>query len=211
MTRQLEVTIRARNNLLIQERLRHGYKTQTALARAVQMAVPAYNGFETFRISPIGPTTKEWTVDALRVAEFFGVQPGELWPEALLEIKGSLKLTALMDAHELGSGGSARLALPADTVAEEHELNEKIQGVLERLERRRRFAVVKKLGLDGDEPWILEDIGRALGVTRERARGLYMDGINKLRTISVRGKYGLADYHGDEEPVRGGITLTTHR
>ncbi|WP_236076319.1 sigma-70 family RNA polymerase sigma factor [Streptomyces coffeae] len=50
------------------------------------------------------------------------------------------------------------------------EFQARLRHVLEHLSERERHVLVRRTGLDGDEPDTLEDIGAVFGVTRERIR-----------------------------------------
>ncbi|MBT2398316.1 RNA polymerase sigma factor RpoD/SigA [Streptomyces sp. ISL-100] len=65
--------------------------------------------------------------------------------------------------------GPNRLPGP-DLVLIRKELLARLRHVLEHLTERERHVVIRRTGLDGDEPDTLEDIGAVFGVTRERIR-----------------------------------------
>ena len=58
---------------------------------------------------------------------------------------------------------------------------EEIAEVLILLDDRERMIINSRFGLDGHEPETLEEIGRKLGVTRERVRQLQNVALNRLR------------------------------
>ncbi|MFZ0710648.1 MAG: RNA polymerase sigma factor RpoD/SigA [Terrimicrobiaceae bacterium] len=58
---------------------------------------------------------------------------------------------------------------------------EEIAEVLILLDDRERMIINSRFGLDGHEPKTLEEIGRKLGVTRERVRQLQNVALNRLR------------------------------
>ncbi|MCX4701221.1 sigma-70 family RNA polymerase sigma factor [Streptomyces sp. NBC_01373] len=65
--------------------------------------------------------------------------------------------------------GPSRLPGPA-VVLIRKEFLARLRHVLEHLTERERHVVIRRNGLDGDEPDTLEDIGVVFGVTRERIR-----------------------------------------
>ncbi|MFP8944204.1 sigma-70 family RNA polymerase sigma factor [Streptomyces fenghuangensis] len=65
--------------------------------------------------------------------------------------------------------GPSRLPGPAVALVRK-ELQARLRHVLGHLTERERHILVRRTGLDGDEPDTLEDIGRLFGVTRERIR-----------------------------------------
>jgi RNA polymerase primary sigma factor len=74
-------------------------------------------------------------------------------------------------------------ALPDDTAA----LNlrsEELTRALERLKPRMRFVLALRFGLDGEKPRTLEEVGDALGITRERVRQLETRALRELRQFA---------------------------
>ncbi|WP_229864887.1 sigma-70 family RNA polymerase sigma factor [Streptomyces spinoverrucosus] len=65
--------------------------------------------------------------------------------------------------------GPSRLPGPAAVVVRK-EFLARLRHVLEHLTERERHVVIRRTGLDGDEPDTLEDIAAVFGVTRERIR-----------------------------------------
>ncbi|MGW7509382.1 sigma-70 family RNA polymerase sigma factor [Streptomyces massasporeus] len=65
--------------------------------------------------------------------------------------------------------GPSRLPGP-DVVLIRKEFQARLRHVVEHLSERERHVLVRRTGLDGDEPDTLEDIGVVFGVTRERIR-----------------------------------------
>ncbi|MCL8014237.1 sigma-70 family RNA polymerase sigma factor [Streptomyces sp. AS02] len=83
--------------------------------------------------------------------------------------------------------GPSRLPGP-DVVLIRKELMARLRLVLEELTERERHVLVRRTGLDGDEPDTLEDIGVVFGVTRERIRQIESKAKAKF--------YGHAARHG---------------
>lgn len=54
---------------------------------------------------------------------------------------------------------------------------------LSRLNEKQRQVVEQRFGLNGREKGTLEDVGNAIGVTRERVRQIQMDALKRLRQI----------------------------
>jgi RNA polymerase nonessential primary-like sigma factor len=58
-----------------------------------------------------------------------------------------------------------------------------INGWLDELETKQREVVVRRFGLHGYERSTLEEVGKELGVTRERVRQIQMEALRRLRRI----------------------------
>jgi len=89
----------------------------------------------------------------------------------------------------IGEEGESRLAdlIPAtdahNPVAEatRSALRDELMAALEELTPREKDVILLRYGLDGDEPRTLEEVGRALEVTRERVRQIESSALAKLR------------------------------
>ncbi len=89
----------------------------------------------------------------------------------------------------IGEEGESRLAdlIPApdahNPVAEATRgaLRDELMAALDELTPREKDVILLRYGLDGDEPRTLEEVGRALEVTRERVRQIESSALAKLR------------------------------
>jgi DNA-directed RNA polymerase sigma subunit (sigma70/sigma32) len=61
-------------------------------------------------------------------------------------------------------------------------LRDEVSDLLEVLDDREREIIFRRFGLDGCKPKTLEEVGRNLGVTRERIRQLQNIALAKLRS-----------------------------
>ena len=53
--------------------------------------------------------------------------------------------------------------------------------LLDTLTDREKTVLIKRFGLDGNEPMTLEEVGREMDVTRERIRQIEKKGLTKLK------------------------------
>jgi len=60
-------------------------------------------------------------------------------------------------------------------------MDENLREHLESLPEREREVLEMRYGLGGEEPLTLQEIGRHMGITRERARQLELQAIKRLR------------------------------
>jgi RNA polymerase primary sigma factor len=73
--------------------------------------------------------------------------------------------------------------LPDDTAAL-HLRREELRAALARLKPRMRYVLTLRFGLDGEKPKTLEEVGDALGITRERVRQLETRALRELRQFA---------------------------
>ena len=68
----------------------------------------------------------------------------------------------------------------------EEELKKEIEEILSHLNERERFIIIKRFGLDNEEPMTLRDIGKLLGISRERVRQIESKALRKIRAIATK-------------------------
>src|SRR3990167_9188316 len=71
---------------------------------------------------------------------------------------------------------------PADALASEH-LHATLTDCLQKLTPKQREILCRRFGLGGYERQTLEEVGRAVGITRERVRQIQMNSLKALRAI----------------------------
>lgn len=74
-----------------------------------------------------------------------------------------------------------------------------VRAAIEKLPLRMATVLKLRFGLDDDHPRTLEEVGRHLGMTRERARQIEAEAFRKLRHPALgKGLYALLSTNGDE-------------
>ena len=170
------VEIRLRNNQLKQRREELGMASGT-FARAVGIAPGLYSGLECMRIFPMG--ARGWTQPALKIAEFHGLPPEELWPSEVLAVKktaAELKLDKREVATLLAS--SVEVLPPEDLLAEK-QLIENVRKAMKKLRPREAEVIERSFGIDCDEKTFAE-IAEDLGVSPSRANEMGRRALNKI-------------------------------
>src|SRR5690554_3658603 len=71
---------------------------------------------------------------------------------------------------------------PGDLLQEE-DLNASIDNWLSKLSEKQREVVTRRFGLRGHESSTLEEVGREIGLTRERVRQIQVEALKRLRDI----------------------------
>jgi len=75
-----------------------------------------------------------------------------------------------------------------DARAEHHEMTMLVRDWLTRLPDKQRVVIMRRFGLDNDDPATLETLAEEMGVTRERVRQIQQEALIKLkRAMAARG------------------------
>ncbi|MGJ7914169.1 RNA polymerase sigma factor RpoS [Massilia sp. LXY-6] len=75
-----------------------------------------------------------------------------------------------------------------DIRAEHHEMTLLVRDWLQKLPDKQRVVVMRRFGLDNDDPATLETLAEEMGVTRERVRQIQQEALVKLkRAMAARG------------------------
>lgn len=104
----------------------------------------------------------------------------------------TVSLDAIMGSDSNGGGRSLMDAIadkhktdPADLLADEH-LSEELKDCISQLNEKQREVLCRRFGLEGYDRQTLEEVGEAIGLTRERVRQIQMNSLKALREIMLR-------------------------
>lgn len=61
--------------------------------------------------------------------------------------------------------------------------------LLESLKEKPRQVLIRRFGLESNKPWVLDRIGKKLGITRERVRQIEVDSFRRLRALKKDASY----------------------
>lgn len=175
----LRVDVVVRNDALVKAREDLGLN-QRQMAAAIGVGASELGRLENLKQSPRHRGTGDWTVTALRIAEFHGLSPEEIWPDHVAALSEGGNLPSLPGCT----------ALDAVCVAERGTV---VRAALAKLSGRERLVVESRFGLNdaGGQERTLQEVGDLLGVTREMARHLEVRALAKLRRFSpgLRGEW----------------------
>ena len=182
--KELELTLRLRNNRLKQRRDALGM-TQAALAAAAGVGVATYQELEGLRRSPQvqGAFGGRWREVALQLARFHCVEPEVLFPPSVLKVETPVAsrkvdgddLSPLLTQHQ------QRLLEAPDVAHDREELREQVAFALSRLSPREAQVLRLRFGLDGDGARTFDEIGAVLEVGKERVRQIEAKALRTLR------------------------------
>lgn len=71
---------------------------------------------------------------------------------------------------------------PVD-VLQENDLSQSLDGWLDELSEKQREVIARRFGLRGHETSTLEEVGREIGLTRERVRQIQVEALKRLKDI----------------------------
>ena len=71
-------------------------------------------------------------------------------------------------------------SISPDEAIENKELEEAVKKALDTLDHRQKKVITLRFGLDGEEPYTLEEVGQSMGLTRERIRQIEIQALIKL-------------------------------
>jgi transcriptional regulator with XRE-family HTH domain len=187
--KEIEVEIKLRNNRLLQRRRELGL-TQAELGERVGITAHTVGQYETMNMHPISTRDADlgWKPSALSLAEFFAVDPWELFPEAIQQIrKSSARIE--VDAADVGrllDGPSHVAELPGPAEAyDAEELRAVVDDALDTLSPRERRVIDRRFGLDGEGGSTLEEVAEEFGVGTERIRQIEAKAIRRMRHPAV--------------------------
>jgi len=66
------------------------------------------------------------------------------------------------------------------------EISEELDHLLHQLNEKQAEVIARRFGLRGHDPQTLEDVGKAVGLTRERVRQIQVEALRKLRILMLR-------------------------
>lgn len=179
--KELELTVRIRNNRLRKLRLALGL-SQRELAFAADIAVLVYAGYETLARSPLG-RDGYWTKYARRLALFHDRPLEWLFPDSIKKVKKAVAVYEV-DASELfpllSDHQQLLLQSPEENMIE-YEHQWLIRNSLRALTPRQEKILRMRFGIDEVCEHTLEEIASDFEVQRERIRQIEAKSLRMLR------------------------------
>lgn len=129
---------------------------------------------------------KECDMSVPQIRELLDVTQSTVSMDAQIDDDGDTSLGDMLSDED---------ALTPEQNADHVYIKETVQKSLDVLNERERDVIVRRYGLNGEQPMTLEDIGKIYGITRERVRQIESKAMRKLGSSNV--KAGLRDlyYH----------------
>lgn len=185
------IEVKIKNNLLWQAMQSKGIKNAAQLARAVDLT-PSLIGRYLNLQEPVYTKQGDYKPSFMKICDYFNMMPAELYPEErMIEPLANNKRVIEANAAELLQLGSRELD-PTEVIRLEQRA-EAVHKLLDLLSEREALVVNLRSGMDGD-PHTLDEIGAAIGKSRERVRQIYDKAMRKMRRPQTLEYAGL-DYY----------------
>ena len=182
--KELEVTIRVRNNRIKERRTALGF-TQTQLAKAAGMNINDYRKLENMTAKPRKSPDAPWSKRAMRLANFHCCEPEELFPAATMAVKDpkAVRTVDFSEVQPLLAATQEPMMLPEwpDAEHDRSELKGQIAAVVGTLEDREAKVIRMHFGIDDGIERTLDEVAEEFGVSRERIRRIETKALRKLR------------------------------
>ena len=114
----------------------------------------------------------------------------KLIDKPVADVQRMLKLNERVDSIDAQRNAEDRSAL--ETIADDNapdpagqvqhsDLMAKLENLIGQMAPKQQEVLVRRFGLRGFDPATLEEVGRAIGLTRERVRQIQVEGLGRLR------------------------------
>ena len=175
--KDFNIKVSVRNGRLLRA-IREKYDSVSDLSRQLVRGKSQLGALVRMKLKPFNH--KGWTDLALDVAAMVGKEPEELWPEHLRE----LQLSKSSSEMEVGLDSVKRIIQDGSTektLAQFSAISDLSSG----LSPRERRCISLRFALNQS----LEQTGKAMGVTRERARHIEAKALRKMRGYATKRGY----------------------
>lgn len=92
----------------------------------------------------------------------------------------------------VGDGLLSAECVDPETRIHRSSLHRTVHNLLQQLGPLQRDVLVQRFGLDGNPPRTLEQVGKNVGLTRERVRQIQLNGVGRARQIAAREGYDIS-------------------
>jgi len=177
ITDEYNITLKVRNNLLLQAFKRKDEAPGKVLAQKIGMSYTQLNDYITLKRSPLN-SEGDYRDDVYKICEFLNMSPSSLWTDEQLTPldKSTVEVTASYEQL------TAYLPRAGDVIAslENEETKQLLDEMLDTLDDRYKRLIKRRFGIEGD-PATLNQIAEEFNVTQERARQMELKALRMLR------------------------------
>jgi RNA polymerase primary sigma factor len=203
--KEYNVKVTIRNNLLLTAMKEAGYETQSDFARAAGLHVTHVNAIVGLRKAPI-LQSGEFSPAAKEIMEVLGACPTDLWTleQLTMELKNNSSTfnVEYKDLESLalsGRGMSGEITNDPVEAVNKKLIADHVDKTLKTLTFKEQQVICKRFGIREDVMQ-LEEIGKSMGITKERARQIEAKALRKLRNPEL-GLWDVAYPVSQEEKI----------
>jgi RNA polymerase sigma factor (sigma-70 family) len=187
MVNEYRVKVTVKNNLILTAIERAGYKNASGFCREAGMTPTALSGLITMKNPPL-MVSGEFSEAAKKLMEILCLAPTDLWTSEQLTLRlkhNSAEREVNLDGMRAALGINAEEALmlvapSPEEVMEEKDIQKLMEEQLSSILPREAKVLRMRYGI-GCPEHTLEEVGRALDVTRERIRQIEISAMRKLK------------------------------
>ena len=172
MTPDLLLIVTIKNNAMVVAMNAAGYDSAAALARDSKVSSRLVYEYLNLKLAPVRQDG-EWRSCILAISRTLRRLPEDLFPPPFLRrALTTNRVTREIDAEQLPAlmGGTPSIAYDPERAVAIGDALGALNAALGRLRQREQHVLKMYYGLDGEETHTLDEIGRTLGVGRERVR-----------------------------------------
>jgi RNA polymerase sigma factor (sigma-70 family) len=184
---EYRVKVTVKNNLILTAIEKAGYKSPAAFCREAGMTQTALGNLISMRNPPI-TAIGEFSEGAKKLMEFLCLAPTDLWTSEQLTLRlrhNSVERDMNLDGMRAALGVNAEeamllIASTPEEVMEEKDIQNLIEEQLASITPKEERVLRMRYGI-GCAEHTLEEVGKALDLTRERIRQIENKAIRKLK------------------------------
>ena len=180
MSEDYRVTVKVRNNRLLEAIEASGHACGLKFAKLAGVSYQSLWQLVAMTLSPQTPSG-EWRAPVLKLADFLGVLPDEIFTDSHLIALADNKAEFKMDAAEIELLTGAREVPALEEKVQAEELRGKMREALATLPGRTRQILEARFGLNGAEPKMLKELAKEWGLSVDRVRQIEAKGLQFLR------------------------------
>lgn len=188
---EFDLTIRLRNNRLRQRRRESG-RTAKEISEAIGVGLLTYYGYESLRLQPMGKDRQglpRWKPSAIKIAEFYGVDPAELWPAEVLEVTDPVQTTTISATDVALLAGQLDFVVQAlgpgtaERAVSDAQDRQCVRDAMHRELSDTEQAVMRLYYYEGMR---MPEIAKVLGLTTQGVSAAHCKAVSKLRSPLLR-------------------------
>jgi len=202
MPKEVRVEFKVKNNLLYTKMQECGIESVAELCRQLDAEVKQVLVGQLMNMKkPARKKNGEWLDIVLDISELLRCLPEDIFsPDQQNLALETNRATAEIGFDEMQQLGRPKVAeLPPEALLLATELKQAIKDLLDGLNEQQRYVLIKRFGLDGEEPQTLAQVGEHLNLSKARISNIEHKALRLLRHPTCVSK--IIDAGLDDETV----------